>query len=167
MRLPGASRPAAGPAPVGAGPAAAPTSVLPEDRAATAASRASRPLAAHDRAQRARPASGGGGSRGCPAFTLWLNAARQDCALPAAGAPLLDALAAHGLACRLATRAWRDPALAGEPLLVAVGPLDGPLEIVHNGALAAVGVAHLWVRPGDEVVIGQPAYLRQRFAFFR
>jgi hypothetical protein len=67
---------------------------------------------------------------------------------------------------RLATRAWRDPALKGESLLVGVGGLDGPLEIVHNGALPALGVAHLRVLPGDEVVIGQPPYLQQRFAFF-
>jgi len=100
-------------------------------------------------------------------FALWLNAVRLHCPLPAPGARLLAALAALGIAYRLATRRWRDPALHGEPLLVAVGSLDGPLEIVHNGALPAVGVAHIWVRPGDEVVIGQPAYLRQRFTFFR
>lgn len=87
--------------------------------------------------------------------------------MPSAGALLLAALAARGIAYRLAARRWRDPTLAGEPLLVAVGCLDGPLEIVHNGGLPAAGVAHLWVRPGDEVVVGQPTYLRQRFAFFR
>ena len=100
-------------------------------------------------------------------FALWLNAARHDCPVPAGGAPLLGALGAHGITYQLATRPWRDSALAGEPLLVAVGSLNGPLEIVHNGVLAEVGVAHLSVRPGDEVVIGQPVYLRRRFAFFR
>ncbi|HEY7067656.1 MAG TPA: hypothetical protein VII06_39735 [Chloroflexota bacterium] len=102
-----------------------------------------------------------------PTFSLWLNAARQECPVPAGGALLLTLLDAAGIAYRLATRAWRDPALAGEPLLVAVGALDGPLEIVHNGALPDVGVAHLRVRPGDEVVVGQPDYLRTRFPFFR
>ena len=100
-------------------------------------------------------------------FALWLNTDRLELPLPSEGALLLDALTAGGMSIRLARRAWRDPALAGEPLLVGVGTLDGPLEIVHNGALAAVGVAHLRVLPGDAVVIGQPAYLRQRFAFFR
>jgi hypothetical protein len=28
-------------------------------------------------------------------------------------------------------------------------------------------VSNVRVQPGDEIVIGQPAYLRQRFAFFR
>jgi hypothetical protein len=98
---------------------------------------------------------------------LWLNATRHDCPLPAGGARLLDALAAQRIAYRLTTRPWRDPALAGEPLLIAVGALTAPLEIVHNGALPAVGVAHLRIQPGDEVIIGQPAYLRRRFAFFR
>src|SRR5438105_274968 len=53
-----------------------------------------------------------------PAFTLRLNAARQDCPVPAGGALLLDVLAANGITYRLATRAWRDPAFVGEPLLV-------------------------------------------------
>jgi hypothetical protein len=105
--------------------------------------------------------------RGEPAFTLWLNGAQQDCPVPSGGALLLDAFAELGVAYRLAVRQWRDPALTGESLLVAVGALAAPLEIVHNGALPAVGVAHLWVRPGDEVVIGQPAYLRRRFTFYR
>ena len=100
-------------------------------------------------------------------LTLWLDDRRRDCAVPADGAPLLDVLAAAGITCELAARAWRDPALGTEPLLVGVGGLAGPLEIVHNGRLAAIGVAHLRVRPGDEVIIGQPAYLSQRFAFFR
>jgi hypothetical protein len=120
-----------------------------------------RTLAGADSAAARPPAPDG------PTFVLWLNAVREDCPLPAGGTRLLDALTARGIACRLASRAWRDPALAGEPLLVAVGSLDGPLEIVHNGALVSVGVAHLWVQPGDEVVIGQLAYLRQRFPFFR
>jgi hypothetical protein len=52
-------------------------------------------------------------------------------------------------------------------LLVAVGGLEEPLEIVRNGQLAGVSVARMRVRPGDEVVIGQPDYLRRRFAFLR
>jgi len=68
---------------------------------------------------------------------------------------------------RLQRRAWQDAALDEEPLLVAVGELEGPLEIVRNGRLAAVGVARLRVRAGDEVVIGQPEYLRRRFSFYR
>jgi hypothetical protein len=139
------------PAPAGAGSAAAHAVQRADRRTCAAAGSAPRRQAAQDGA----------------AFALWLNAVRLDCSVPADGARLLEALAAQGIAYRLATRIWRDPALAGEPLLVAVGSLDGPLEIVRNGALASVGVAHLWVRPGDEVVIGQPAYLRQRFAFFR
>ena len=100
-------------------------------------------------------------------LVLWLDDRRQECPLPAEGALLLDVLAASGITCELAARAWRDPALGTEPLLVRVDGLAGPLEIVHNGLLADVGVAHLRVRPGDEVVIGQPAYLQRRFAFFR
>ena len=100
-------------------------------------------------------------------LVLWLDDQRQECALPAEGAPLLDVLAACGIRYELTARAWRDPALGAEPLLVRVAGLAGPLEIVYNGRLADVGVAHLRVRPGDEVVIGQPAYLQQRFAFFR
>jgi hypothetical protein len=100
-------------------------------------------------------------------LVCWLNAERHELALPAPEARLLDVLAAHGIPYRLHARRWRDPALGCEPLLVAVGGLDAPLEIVHNGQLAPVGVARLRVRPGDEVVIGQPAYLRQRFPFFR
>jgi hypothetical protein len=98
---------------------------------------------------------------------LWLNDRRQDCALGAASAPLLDVLAAHGIAYELTARTWDNSALGTQPLLVSAGGLAGPLEIVHNGELAAVGVARLRVRPGDEVVIGQPAYLRQRYTFFR
>lgn len=100
-------------------------------------------------------------------LTLWLNDQRHECTLPAEGAPLLDALAICGIRYELAARAWQEPALGAEPLLVGVGELVGPLEIVRNGRLADVGVAHLRVKPGDEVVIGQPAYLQQRFAFFR
>jgi hypothetical protein len=100
-------------------------------------------------------------------LVCWLNAERHELALPAPEVHLLDVLAAHGIPYRLRARRWRDPALGREPLLVAVGGLGEPLEIVHNGELAPVGVARLRVRPGDEVVIGQPAYLRQRFPFFR
>jgi hypothetical protein len=100
-------------------------------------------------------------------LVLWLDDQRHECALPAEGAPLLDVLAACGISFELAARAWQHPALGAEPLLVGIGGLRGPLEIVHNGRLAEVGVAHLRVRPGDEVVIGQPAYLQSRFAFFR
>ncbi len=98
---------------------------------------------------------------------LWLNDERCPVAVPAGGLPLLDILGAAGLPFRLRRRTWDDPALGSEPLLEAVGALAGPLEIVLNGRLAACGVAQLRVAPGDEVVIGQPAYLRQRFAFFR
>jgi hypothetical protein len=98
---------------------------------------------------------------------LWLNDERCHVAVPASGLPLLDVLAAAGLPFRLRRRAWNDPALGSEPLLEAVGALGGPLEIVLNGRLAACSVAQVRVGPGDEVVIGQPAYLRQRFAFFR
>jgi hypothetical protein len=99
-------------------------------------------------------------------IVFWLNAERREVAVAASSALLLELLAASGIPYRLQVRAWQDAALADEPLLVAVGELAGPLEIVHNGQLAPVGVAHLRVRPGDEVVIGQPAYLRRRFAFF-
>jgi hypothetical protein len=75
-------------------------------------------------------------------------------------------LDAHGIPYALRTRAWADPALGTEPLLMAVGDLRAPLEIVHNAQLAAAGVAHLCVRSGDTVVIGGPAYLRQQFPFF-
>jgi hypothetical protein len=102
-----------------------------------------------------------------PVVVVWLDDERHECPLPAADASLLDALAAGGLAYELAARAWADPALGAEPLLVRAGHLTAPLEIVHNGALATVGIAHLRVQPGDEVVIGRPAYLRQRFPFFR
>jgi len=98
---------------------------------------------------------------------LWLNGERRLVAVAAAELGLLDLLAAAGLPYRLQRRAWRDLALAGEPLLEAVGALEGPLEIVVNGGLAAASATRLRLRPGDEVVIGQPAYLRQRFPFFR
>ena len=98
---------------------------------------------------------------------LWLDGARRELALPSPTPLLLEVLAAHGIAYQLQRRPWQDGALGDEPLLVAVAELAAPLEIVHNGRLAAVGVAHLRVRPGDEVVIGQPRYLRERFAWFR
>lgn len=81
--------------------------------------------------------------------------------------PLLEVLERAALPCRLYARPWSDPALGSELLLTGVGPLTGPLEIVVNGVLATEGVEHLLARPGDEIVIGQPEYLRQRFAFFR
>ena len=97
----------------------------------------------------------------------WLNARRLPLALAAPEMPLLGVLRAHGLPYTLRFRPWRDPALRGAPLLTAVAELTGPLEIVVNGALAAGAVTELVVHAGDEVVIGQPWYLRQRFAFFR
>jgi hypothetical protein len=106
---------------------------------------------------------------------LWLNAERHVLALPGASERrrpavpplLLEVLRAHGIPYVLRTRTWHDPALGAEPLLTRVAHLAGPLEIVVNGQLAAVGVAHLRVQASDEVVIGQPHYLQQRFAFFR
>jgi hypothetical protein len=100
-------------------------------------------------------------------LVLWLNARRLPLALAAPEMPLLGVLRAHGLPYTLRFRPWRDPALRGAPLLTAVAELTGPLEIVVNGALAAGAVTELVVHAGDEVVIGQPWYLRQRFAFFR
>ncbi|HLI28526.1 MAG TPA: hypothetical protein VKZ60_15750 [Chloroflexota bacterium] len=100
-------------------------------------------------------------------LVLWLNARRLTLALEAPRMPLLAVLRAHGLPYTLRFRPWRDPALRGAPLLTAVAELTGPLEIVVNGALAAGAVTELVVHAGDEVVIGQPWYLRQRFAFFR
>ena len=97
---------------------------------------------------------------------LWLNEERHVLALEA-DVPLLALLARHAIRHRLRRRAWGDPLVGDEPLLEAVGALEGPLEVVLNGQLAAVGVACLRVRPGDEVVIGQPDYLRGRFRFFR
>ena len=102
-----------------------------------------------------------------PLVVIWLNEARHECAAPADAAPLLSVLGALGIPYRLRTGTWRDPALAAEPLLERAGALDGALEIVHNGRLATVGIVHLRVRAGDEVVIGQSNYLRHRFAFFR
>ena len=72
---------------------------------------------------------------------------------------LLALLDAADVVYRLNSRHWQDPALAGEPVLESVDDLGGPLEIVVNGRLAEVGVAHLWVAPGDEVVV--PAPLRK------
>lgn len=108
-------------------------------------------------------------------MVLWLNAERHVLALsgtcqgrrPAVPPLLLEVLRAHGIPYVLRTRTWHDPALGTEPLLTRVAHLAGPLEIVVNGQLAAVGVAHLRVQASDEVVIGQPHYLQQRFAFFR
>ncbi len=114
-----------------------------------------------------------GSGRGCASgrLVLWLNEARHELALAPGratdGVHLLDVLAAHGIAHELRARAWRDASLGAEPLLVRVGPLAGSLEVVVNGHLAPIGVAHLRVRPGDEVVIGELAYLRRRFEFFR
>lgn len=107
--------------------------------------------------------------RDCPRdhLVLWLNARRRTLVLAAPEMPLLGVLRAHGLPYTLRFRPWRDPALRGAPLLTAVAELTGPLEIVVNGALAAGAVTELVVHAGDEVVIGQPWYLRQRFAFFR
>jgi hypothetical protein len=99
-------------------------------------------------------------------IVLWLNAERHELAIATDAVGLLDLLAASGIAYRLRRRAWQDPALADAPLLDAVGDLAGPLEIVLNGRLATVGVARIRLAPGDEVVVGQPAHLRQRFAFF-
>jgi hypothetical protein len=97
--------------------------------------------------------------------TLWLNARRRAVPL-GESLSLLALLDAAGVSYRLHARRWRDPALAGERLLESVDDLAAPLEIVVNGRLAKVGVAHLSVAPGDEVVIGQPDYLRARFSFF-
>jgi hypothetical protein len=100
-------------------------------------------------------------------LVLWLNARQHTLALATPEMPLLAVLRAHGLPYTLRFRPWREPALRGAPLLTAVAELTGPLEIVVNGALAAGAVTELVVRAGDEVVIGQPWYLRQRFPFFR
>jgi hypothetical protein len=106
-------------------------------------------------------------SRSNGSVVLWLNDARQELGLPTAHPLLLEVLDAHGIAYRLHARTWDDPALGDEPLLVAAGGLFEPLEVLHNGQLAAVGVAHLRVRAGDEIVIGEADYLRERFPFFR
>jgi hypothetical protein len=103
---------------------------------------------------------------GAASVVLWLEDQRRELPL-AAAAGLLDLLRAAGIPYRLRRRVWQDPALGDEALLEAVGALHGPLEIVHNGQLAPRGVAHLRIAPGDEVVIGRPAHLRQRFVFFR
>jgi hypothetical protein len=98
---------------------------------------------------------------------VWLNAERRTVRISAATVGLLDLLAASGIRYGLRTRDWQDRSLGAEPLLDWAGGLAGALEIVINGRLATAGVAHLRVAPGDEVVIGQPAYLRERFPFFR
>jgi hypothetical protein len=100
-------------------------------------------------------------------IVLWLNHARRELTLPSPRPLLFEVLAAHGISYRLHARTWADPALGTEPLLVAAGGLAGPLELVHNGQLATVGVAHLRVQAGDEIVIGEASYLRERFPFFR
>jgi hypothetical protein len=99
-------------------------------------------------------------------LVLWLEGTHHALALPAPQPRLLAVLDAHGIPYAFRARAWADPALGAEPLLEAVGGLGAPLEIVHNGQLAAVGVAHLRVRAGDTVVIGGPACLRQHFPVF-
>ncbi|MBX5489850.1 MAG: hypothetical protein IRZ14_01740 [Chloroflexi bacterium] len=107
-----------------------------------------------------------GPGQGDGPVVLWLNARREVLGVPAPRLGLLALLAAHGLPYTLRYRPWSDPTLRGEPLLVAVADLGEPLEIVVNGTLAACGVVHLTVMAGDEVVIGQPWYLRQRFPFY-
>jgi len=100
-------------------------------------------------------------------MTLWLNERRLSLILPSDAPLLLDVLAAHGIAYALRARQWSDPALGAEPLLESIAGLAGPVEIVANDRLADLGIAHLRVKAGDEIVIGQPAYLRARFAWFR